>query len=117
MDQRLGLLNTRIDCCKRLRLQACTKDEKDGWLAEEEGLHDALLGRERTDLIRVCYPSQVERYWLGFHDGLSLLNLPSRRTMRRYLLRRAGPSPSQTIDLGGPRSPQSDSANYKEKSR
>lgn len=70
------LLDARLHWCQKNRAHTGQRDEKEGWLAEEEGLHDAVLGRERIDLIRVCYPSQVERYRLGFHDGQALLRIP-----------------------------------------
>ncbi|MDO9116337.1 MAG: hypothetical protein Q7U39_00145 [Nitrospira sp.] len=70
------LLDARLHWCQKNRVYAKQRDEKEGWLAEEEGLHDAVLGRERVELIRLCYPSQVERYRLGFHDGQALLRIP-----------------------------------------
>lgn len=70
------LLDARLYWCQKNRAHTGQRDEKEGWLAEEEGLHDAVLGRERIDLIRVCYPSQVERYRLSFHDGQALLRIP-----------------------------------------
>lgn len=70
------LLDARLHWCQKNRARTGQRDEKEGWLAEEEGLHDAVLGRERVDLIRLCYPSQVERYRLGFHDGQALLRIP-----------------------------------------
>lgn len=73
MALKLDFLNVRLDWCKRERIQAGLREEKEGWMAEEEGLHDAILGRERVDLIRLCYPAHVERYRLGFRDGQGLL--------------------------------------------
>lgn len=70
------LLDARLHWCQKNRAGAGQGDEREGWLAEEEGLHDAVLGRERVELIRLCYPSQVERYRLGFHDGQALLRIP-----------------------------------------
>jgi len=75
-DLQRRLLEARLHWCQKNRAHTGQRDEKEGWLAEEEGLHDAVLGRERVDLIRVCYPSQVERYRLGFHDGQALLRIP-----------------------------------------
>jgi hypothetical protein len=117
MDLKLRLLNARLDWCKRLRLRAGTRDEKEGWLAEEEGLHDALLGRDRSDLIALCYPSHVERYRLGFYDGQSLLAHSSRKIIRRYFSRQARKIPAQTMNLGAQSSPQGDCGQFKEKSR
>ena len=70
------LLHARLHWCQKNRVHAGQRDEKEGWLAEEEGLHDAVMGRERVELIRLYYPSQVERYRLGFHDGQALLRIP-----------------------------------------
>ncbi|THJ21327.1 MAG: hypothetical protein CAF44_009260 [Nitrospira sp. CG24D] len=75
-DLQRRLLDARLYWCQKNRAHTGQRDEKEGWLAEEEGLHDAALGRERVDLIRLCYPSQVERYRLGFHDGQALLLIP-----------------------------------------
>lgn len=75
-DLQRRLLDARLHRCQKNRAHTGQRDEKEGWLAEEEGLHDAVLGRERVELIRLCYPSQVERYRLGFHDGQALLRIP-----------------------------------------
>ena len=85
MDLKLHQLNRRLNWCHQLRIRTGTRDEKEGWLAEEKGLRDALCGRDRTDLIRVYYPSQVERYRLGFHDGQALVNFSSGNTMASHL--------------------------------
>lgn len=81
-DLQQRLLKARLHWCQKNRSQAGALDEKEGWLAEEEGLHDAFVGRERVELIRLCYPAQIERYRLGFHDGQALL-CPSLMEMRR----------------------------------
>ncbi len=75
-DLQRRLLDARLHWCRKNRAHTGQRDEKEGWLAEEEGLHDAVLGRERVELIRLCYPSQVDRYRLGFHDGQALLRIP-----------------------------------------
>lgn len=75
-DLQRRLLDARLHWCQKNRAHTGQRDEKEGWLAEEEGLHDAVLRRERVELIRLCYPSQVERYRLGFHDGQALLRIP-----------------------------------------
>lgn len=117
MDLKLRLLNARLEWCKGLRLRAGTQDEKEGWLAEEEGLHDALLGRDRSDLIALCYPSQVERYRLGFYDGQSLLAYRSRKVLQRYLYRQSRKVLAQPTPPDAPRSSNIDSAPYKESNR
>ena len=73
MDDRRRILNSRVRWCQRLQTQSSSQAEKDGWLAEEAGLRDALLGRDRSGLIRTCQPSQLSRYELGFEDGQALL--------------------------------------------
>ena len=65
------LLKTRLDWCQKMRTQfGLREEEKEAWLAEENGLRDAVIG---TELIRICYPFQVERYQLGFEDGQTLV--------------------------------------------
>jgi hypothetical protein len=89
---RQGLLAARLEWCLRQRMRATERDDKEGWLAEEEGLRDSLLNRDRADLIRLCYPSQVERYRLGFHDGQALLRLPPNSSLRREMVDAMSPS-------------------------
>jgi hypothetical protein len=98
-DEQRGLLDARLQWCQLSRTQTGQRDEKEGWLAEEEGLHDAVLGRERVELIRLCYPSQVERYRLGYHDGQALLCIPLMDMRRHHFYGGAGPSNSQTNGL------------------
>ena len=118
MELRQRLLNVRIEWCKQLRARTGTREAKEGWLAEEEGLRDALLGRDRSALIRVCYPSQVERYQLGFEDGQALLRFsPSRKVRLHFYKKRKRPNPGQTIGQAGPRFLTGFSANYQQKSR
>lgn len=117
MDLKLRLLNARLEWCKRLRFRAGTREEKDGWMAEEEGLHDALLGRDRSDLIALCYPSHVERYRLGFYDGQSLLADRSRKVLHRYLYRQSRKVSAQPTAPDVPRSSNIDAAPYKENNR
>ena len=61
---------SRIDWCRRQKIQACALHEREGWQAEEEGLQDALLHRDHT----TQYPLGLfERYALGLQDGHALL--------------------------------------------
>ena len=85
MEQGLILLNARLLRCQQLQALSSTREEKEGWVAEEAGLRDAVFGTERTDLIRVSYPSQVERYQLGFEEGLALLSSRSGKTTWREI--------------------------------
>lgn len=93
-DLQRRLLDARIHWCRKNRAHTGQRDEKEGWLAEEEGLHDAVLGRERVDLIRLCYPSQVERYRLGFHDGQALLRIPLAAMRQHHFYGGAAPRAS-----------------------
>ena len=71
--ERIAPTNTflvaRLEWCQRQGTQALTQAELEGWRAEEEGLRDALLNRDRTYQYR-CSPSGVlERYAMGLEDG------------------------------------------------
>lgn len=67
-------LRARILDCRTFRREAATVEEQEGWLAEEAGLIDALLGRDRSALPRHDGPaSQRDRYILGLHDGRTLV--------------------------------------------
>lgn len=63
----------RIEWCRRQRTKAHTGPEHEGWLAEEEGLRDALLNRDHTSHYRHAAPGMLERYVLGFQDGRALI--------------------------------------------
>lgn len=118
MELRLRLLNVRIEWCKQLRTRTCTREAKEGWLAEEEGLRDAMLGRDRSALIRVCYPSQVRRYQLGFEDGQALLGSSPSRRLRLHIYKKMERSiPGETIGQAGPRFLTESSSNHQQKSR
>lgn len=66
---------SRIEWCRLRRKWAVTREEEEGWQAEEAGLTDALLGRDRTEIRRNCHPSLLERYQLGLQDGQALMRL------------------------------------------
>ncbi len=73
MDRTTNPVNVRIEWCRRQVAQACTEPEVDGWRAEENGLRDAVMNRDRTDDYRLCPPGILARYVLGFQDGTVLL--------------------------------------------
>jgi hypothetical protein len=73
MDWRRRILSSRVRWCQHLRTQTYSQSEKEGWLAEEEGLRDALRRRDRTAFIRMSNPSQLGRYQLGLDEGQTLL--------------------------------------------
>jgi hypothetical protein len=56
-------------------MQAITKEEAERFLAEEEGLLDAQLGRDRTETYSQNRPSIVTSYELGLRDGQALMGL------------------------------------------
>ncbi len=63
---------SRIEWCRLQRKGAVTRDEEEGWYAEEAGLIDALLGRDQAG---ITHPSLLERYKLGLQDGQALIRL------------------------------------------
>ena len=69
-------INWRISWCQfQQQLTTVTPDEREGWWAEEAGLMDALLGRDRTAFMKAGHRSQFTRYLCGLHDGQTLLRL------------------------------------------
>jgi hypothetical protein len=66
---------SRIVWCRRLRRQASTQPEVDGWRAEEQGLRDALLTRDHSNHYRSCLPSTFKRYLLGFEDAQAMIRM------------------------------------------
>jgi hypothetical protein len=65
----------RIVWCRRLRRQAPTRAEEEGWRAEEQGLRDALLTRDHSYHYRSQLPSVFDRYLLGFQDAQALIRM------------------------------------------
>ena len=70
-----NLIRSRLAWCRVQRVQAITKGEADRFLAEEEGLLDAMLGRDRTELYSQHQRSIVTSYEIGLHDGQALMGL------------------------------------------
>ena len=63
----------RIHWCQKQQVSARTELELEEWCAEEDGLRDALLQRNRTFLYQ-CSPSVVlQRYVMGLEDGRTLI--------------------------------------------
>jgi len=73
MEQSTNEILSRIEWCRLQRKGAVTRDEEEGWQAEEAGLIDALLGRDRTEMRKTSHPSLLERYRLGLQDGRVLM--------------------------------------------
>jgi len=67
---------SRIQWCRRQQLlQSVTREEREEWRAEEDGLVDALSHRDRTAFMREKPGSQATRYQRGVEDGKALLRL------------------------------------------
>ena len=65
---------SRIAWCRsQQELHTLTGDERAGWRSEEDGLMDALFGRDRTTSMREKHRSQLRRYQCGLEDGIALL--------------------------------------------
>jgi len=76
-------LVARLEWCQRQGTQARTQAELEGWRAEEAGLRDALLNRDRTYQYR-CSPSSVlERYAMGLDDGRLMIRVARRDGIRQ----------------------------------
>ena len=66
---------SRIECCRIQRKAAVTWDEEGAWKAEEAGLIDAFLGRDRPETGETYEPGMLARYELGLRDGQALLRI------------------------------------------
>jgi len=67
---------SRIQWCRNQQLlPSVTREEREEWRAEEDGLMDALGYSYRTASMRKKYRSQCTRYRCGFEDGIALLRL------------------------------------------
>lgn len=66
-------LQARIETCRFLRDEAVSTEEKEGWLAEEAGLTDALLGRSDRFVLPSDPSGPRDRYAVGLRDGRSIL--------------------------------------------
>jgi len=70
-------LIARIQWCQKQQMNARTEGEREEWCAEEDGLKDALLQRDRTDQYQYSLPAVLERYVTGFEDGRALIRAVS----------------------------------------
>lgn len=66
-------LIVRIHWCEKQQLNARTGGEREEWCAEEDGLKDALLHRDRTYEYHYRPPAVLERYATGLEDGRALI--------------------------------------------
>lgn len=76
-------LVARLEWCQRQGTQARTQAELEGWRAEEEGLRDALLNRDRTYQHRCSLTGVLERYAMGLEDGRVLIRVARRDGIRQ----------------------------------
>ena len=60
-------------CRSQQELHSLTREERAGWRAEDDGLMDALFGRNRTTSMSENHRSQLTRYQCGLEDGIALL--------------------------------------------
>lgn len=67
-----SLIN-RILWCEKHQMNARTEGEREEWSAEEDGLKDALLHRDRTYEYHYHPPAVLERYVTGLEDGRTLI--------------------------------------------
>lgn len=75
MEQSTNAILSRMKWCRLQRRKAVRRDEEAGWYAEEAGLIDALLGKDRT---ATTHPSLLERYKYGLEDGQALVRSSQR---------------------------------------
>ena len=75
MELSSTLIRSRIAWCRVQRMQAITKEEAERFLAEEEGLLDAMRGRDRTEIFSQNQCSIVRSYEIGLYDGQALMGL------------------------------------------
>ncbi|MBK9305988.1 MAG: hypothetical protein IPM58_02610 [Nitrospira sp.] len=73
MDTTAHAVTSRIVWCRRQRANARTTAELEAWLAEEDGLRDAVLHRDHVNKYRLRSSELFERYLLGFQDARALL--------------------------------------------
>ena len=90
MKRSSTLIGSRLAWCRLQRKQAVTKDEAERFLAEEEGLLDAMLGRNRKDMYSHDRLSRRESYETGLHDGQALMGLQQWNDTRQSMANDGG---------------------------
>ena len=86
---------SRIQWCRlQQQLPLVTREEREGWRAEEAGLVDALFGRKRASFVREEHRSQFTRYQRGFEDGKALLRVST--VFARGMTRMEGLGPARS---------------------
>jgi len=97
MKYELNNIVSRIEWCRlQQHLHSITKDERAGWRAEEAGLVDALVCRDRNPYMREEHRSQCIRYQCGLEDGRALLRLSTLPPCGTTRKERLGPIPLKT---------------------
>ena len=71
----------RIAWCQEQKARVHLDPEREGWTAEEAGLQDALLSKDRTNQYRACSPEVFDRYVTGLQDGRALIRIAA---VQRY---------------------------------
>jgi hypothetical protein len=66
-------VEVRIEWCRQQKAKAGHPLDREGWHAEAEGLRDALLREDHSNLYRDCAPAVFERYVMGLQDGRALM--------------------------------------------
>lgn len=85
---------SRIEWCRlQQQLPSVTREEREGWRAEEAGLVDASSGRDRAALVREKHRPQLTRYQRGFDDGQALLQFQQVNAQRHATSRGVGLDP------------------------
>lgn len=79
------LIGSRLAWCRLQRKQALTKEEAERFLAEEQGLLDAMFGLDRKDMYDLEQGSQRASYETGLHDGQALMGLQRWDNTRRVV--------------------------------
>ena len=95
----------RIEWCRRQSAQARTEPEVDGWSAEADGLRDALMNSDHTDIYQLCPPEILRRYVMGFQDGTALLQTARVQPVHAVAIGTPQPDPQGGKDIlrGGER--------------
>jgi len=84
------LIGARLAWCRLQQEEAITKEEAERYLAEEEGLIDAMLGRNRLDMYGQRQQSRRASYELGLLDGQALMGLQRLSDTRQSIANNGG---------------------------
>ena len=87
MECFLSQIGKRLAQCRTRRMRAKTEEEAGRLLAEEEGLIDAVLDRDRLEMYGPDQPTRRESYEIGFLDGIVIMSLQLRNPARSSLVR------------------------------